>query len=32
MAAQLGADRTFSKPFRLEDIANAVRELTAKST
>jgi len=29
IAAQIGAKRTFAKPFRLEDVATAVQELTA---
>jgi CheY-like chemotaxis protein len=32
MAGQIGADRTFAKPFRMEEIVAAVRELTTKST
>ena len=32
MAGQIGANRIFAKPFRLEEILTAVRELTAKST
>jgi len=32
MAELIGADRTFAKPFRLEEILTAVRELTEKTT
>jgi CheY-like chemotaxis protein len=32
IAGQIGANRTFAKPFRLEDILTAVRELTEKTT
>jgi len=32
MAGQIGANRTFAKPFRLEEILTAVRELTEKTT
>jgi CheY-like chemotaxis protein len=32
LAGQIGADRTFAKPFRIEEIVTAVRELTTKST
>jgi CheY-like chemotaxis protein len=32
MAGQIGANRTFAKPFRLEEILIAVRELTTAST
>jgi DNA-binding response OmpR family regulator len=32
LAGLLGANRTFAKPFRLEEILTAVRELTAKTT
>lgn len=32
MAGQIGANRTFAKPFSLEEILTAVRELTEKST
>jgi DNA-binding response OmpR family regulator len=30
MAGQIGANRTFEKPFRMEEILTAVRELTEK--
>ena len=32
IAGHMGANRTFAKPFRLEEILNAVGELTTKST
>jgi len=32
LAEQIGANRTFAKPFRLDEILTAVRELTAKIT
>jgi CheY-like chemotaxis protein len=32
MAGQIGANRTFEKPFRMEEILTAVRELTEKRT
>jgi CheY-like chemotaxis protein len=32
LAGQMGADRTFAKPFRLDEILNAVRELTTKKS
>jgi DNA-binding response OmpR family regulator len=32
MAGQIGADRTFAKPFRLDEILIAVRELTTKNS
>ena len=32
IAGQIGADRTFAKPFRLEEILTAVQELTTKAT
>jgi len=31
MAGQIGANRTFAKPFRLEEILTAVRELTEET-
>ena len=32
LAGQIGANRTFAKPFRMEEIVSAVRELTTKNT
>jgi DNA-binding response OmpR family regulator len=32
MAKQIGANRTFEKPFRMEEVLTAVRELTEKRT
>ena len=32
MAGQMGANRTFAKPFHVDEILTAVRDLTTKST